>query len=368
MAPEARIPAWKRLGLKLVGSKRPAEEAFTEDNPQQETTDPKTDQKSHTAKKQKSVSFSNGSKLKDGSTTAHLLDDFISSQQGGSDQFTPEEASLFKVKAQPKPKNSKPSKKAKKKNSKQPSDEPPKTPAYVEYLVQFHTDKEHWKFNKIRQIQLLKHAFDMDPKHTEALLEYLKGLKGEDARNRMKTTAMDIAGLSDDALKTLREQLLNVKVRLREAEDIKDAESKEGRTKLARREVALRMLIAMNKGVPFEEVPAIGFYEKSMNDPNLKHGNPVANRMLEVNTPDGPVIVRKRTRVRKIRTGHPDDDEESLSSVDSIPTAENTTLDTPESSEESSSEEESSEEDSSDESSEEESSEDQDEDMADGPE
>src|SRR6202012_4863791 len=138
MAPDARIPAWKRLGLKLVGSKRPAEEAFPDENALQRTTDstkdPTVNGKSPASKKRKAVRFSSESKAKDGSTSEHLLDGFIKSQQGVGDQFTPEEASQFTTKPPKKPK-SKPQGKGKKpKTQKQPPKaDQPSTPAYVTY-------------------------------------------------------------------------------------------------------------------------------------------------------------------------------------------------------------------------------------------
>ena len=348
MAPEARIPAWKRLGLKLVGSKRPAEEALPEDNSRQTATDSKTGGKSHLSKKRKSVSFSTDSKLKDGSTTQNLLDGFINSQQGGHDQFTLEEASLFATKAQSRPKKQKvkPQPKGKKfKAQKQPSDpEQPSTPSYVDYLAQFHTDKEHWKFNKVRQNQLLKHIFDIDSplaEHMEALVAYMAGLRGNEARSRLRTTALEIAGLSDAAKETLHQELLNVKVRMREAADVKEANSRVGRTKLENREHALRILIALENNIPLEMVPNINLFKADMDDePNQAHTARLSTRVIEVNMPDGPVLQRKRARIRKIRTGHPDDDEETVSSIDSVPNAENTTSSSSESSEESSSEEE----------------------------
>jgi hypothetical protein len=345
MAPEARIPAWKRLGLKLVGSKRPAEDALPEDNSQQTATDSKTGGKSHRSKKRKSVGFSTDSKLKDGSTTQHLLDGFISAQQGGNDQFTLEEASLFAAKAQSRPKKQKvkPHAKGKKPRAqKQPSD--PEQPSYVDYLVRFHTDKEHWKFNKVRQNQLLKHVFDTDApltEHMEALVAYMEGLQGNEARNRLRTTALEIAGLSDAAKETLHQELLNVKVRMREAADVKEANSPVGRTKLENRELALRILIALENNIPLEMVPNINLFKADMDDePNQAHTARLSTRVIEVNTPDGPVLQRKRARIRKIRTGHPDDDEETVSSIDSVPNADNTTSSSSESSEESSSEEE----------------------------
>lgn len=383
MAQDTRIPAWKRLGLKLVGSKRPAEVAFSdqsEPNQDSHSVADRNIQEQHepgnptpTSKKRKSVSFSPDSKPKDGSTTQLLLDEFINSQQGGPDQFTPEEASHFGTRGQPRAKNSKtkPQSKGKKiKIPKLPSDVEEPTPSYIAYLVQFHTDKEGWKFNKSKQTQLLKHIFDINSpltEHMDELVAYLEGLKGQEARNRLKTTALEIAELSDAAKDTLRQELLNTKVRMREAADLEDAKRHAFKEKLRTRERALRILIALNRDVPVEQVPRVNLNGGDVEDEREgAQTNRLAKRALDVNTPDGPVLKRQRIRLRNIRTTHPDDDLESVSSVDSIPTAdrtlassgtaegtsvedESTEEEEESSSEESSSEEESSEEESSDE-------------------
>jgi hypothetical protein len=340
MAPEARIPAWKRLGLKLVGAKRPAEEA----------PEPNSQPESHISKKRKAVSFSTESKAKDGSKTDHLLDNFINSQHGGPGQFTPEEASQFGKKAQPqlqKPKKSQPKGK-KKKGQKSPSESAqPSTPGYITYLVQFHTDKEHWKFNKVKQNQLLKHIFDTDSplaEHMEAVEAYVKGLKGEEARNRLRTTGLEIAELSDAARDVLRQELLDVKVRLREAADLEESKKPAFKKKLQRREQALRVLLALELDLPVEWVRQSGLGAVE----DTRYTNQLTKRVLEVNTPDGAVLKKQRIRIKKIRTLHPDDDVESVSSVDSIPTAD-TTPEEESSSDESSSDESSSDESSSDE-------------------
>lgn len=63
---------------------------------------------------------------------------------------------------------------------------------YLEYLDQFHNDRENWKFNKSKQNDLIKNAFNIyriPPDYNTALLAYIKGLQGEGARKRLRDQA-----------------------------------------------------------------------------------------------------------------------------------------------------------------------------------
>lgn len=73
--------------------------------------------------------------------------------------------------------------------------DPSETPAYIDYLEQFHTDKSNWKFNKAKQNDVLKHALDINlipPQHTEALVSYLSGLQGVAAAKRLFDSAAEV--------------------------------------------------------------------------------------------------------------------------------------------------------------------------------
>lgn len=65
----------------------------------------------------------------------------------------------------------------------------------IAYLSQYHHDRASWKFQKIREAQLLKHVFSLEhvpSEYNPALLAYLKGLKSEGARTRLRKGAQDV--------------------------------------------------------------------------------------------------------------------------------------------------------------------------------
>ena len=65
----------------------------------------------------------------------------------------------------------------------------------LEYLSQYHTARSTWKFNKSREIWILKHALsetDIPKSYDLALARYVHGLKGAGARDRLKTACMDV--------------------------------------------------------------------------------------------------------------------------------------------------------------------------------
>ena len=86
------------------------------------------------------------------------------------------------------PPKSKPNKSADKKQKRKHKPVDESAPPYVEYLVQYHEDRESWKFNKSKQIDLIKNIwniFRISPEHNEALVEYVRGLQGAAARQRL---------------------------------------------------------------------------------------------------------------------------------------------------------------------------------------
>lgn len=65
----------------------------------------------------------------------------------------------------------------------------------IAYLSQYYHDRASWKFQKIREAQLLKHVFSLEhvpSEYNPALLAYLKGLKSEGARTRLRKSAQDV--------------------------------------------------------------------------------------------------------------------------------------------------------------------------------
>jgi 20S proteasome subunit alpha 1 len=65
----------------------------------------------------------------------------------------------------------------------------------LEYLDQYHSARAAWKFNKNRETWILKHLFDetvVPKKYNLALVRYIHGLRGDAARERLKTQCQDL--------------------------------------------------------------------------------------------------------------------------------------------------------------------------------
>lgn len=60
---------------------------------------------------------------------------------------------------------------------------------YISYLTQYYNDRDNWKFNKAKQNDVVDNAlniFRIPDEHSEALLEYIKGLKGVGVIERLQ--------------------------------------------------------------------------------------------------------------------------------------------------------------------------------------
>ncbi|KAF3007618.1 hypothetical protein E8E13_008198 [Curvularia kusanoi] len=60
---------------------------------------------------------------------------------------------------------------------------------YIAYLTQYYNDRDNWKFNKAKQNDVVDNAlniFRIPDEHSEALLEYIKGLKGAGVIERLR--------------------------------------------------------------------------------------------------------------------------------------------------------------------------------------
>ncbi|OSS43953.1 hypothetical protein B5807_11321 [Epicoccum nigrum] len=60
---------------------------------------------------------------------------------------------------------------------------------YIAYLTQYYNDRDNWKFNKAKQNDVVDNAlniFRIPDEHSEALLEYIKGLQGAGVIERLK--------------------------------------------------------------------------------------------------------------------------------------------------------------------------------------
>ncbi|KAF2503369.1 hypothetical protein BU16DRAFT_555372 [Lophium mytilinum] len=67
--------------------------------------------------------------------------------------------------------------------------------AYLDYLTRYHTSRETWKFNKATQSNLLRDAlsvYRIPPEYSPALKEYITGLQGAAARDRLHEAATAI--------------------------------------------------------------------------------------------------------------------------------------------------------------------------------
>jgi hypothetical protein len=101
---------------------------------------------------------------------------------------------------------------------------------YISYLTQYYNDRDNWKFNKAKQNDVIDNAlniFRIPDQHSEALLEYIKGLKGAGVIERLK----------EKTLATIREL---------DAEDAKAPAMDEGAQK-AVKEAALQERVAKEK-------------------------------------------------------------------------------------------------------------------------
>ncbi|KAI5236444.1 hypothetical protein E4T43_08609 [Aureobasidium subglaciale] len=95
-------------------------------------------------------------------------------------------------------------------------------PEYVRYLEQYYTDRPSWKFNKSKQNDLLKNIWNtyrVPVSCNEALVEYLDGLQGSAARQRLRQAAQsanidivsfirsEIPEVKDEPMETLEARL-----------------------------------------------------------------------------------------------------------------------------------------------------------------
>ncbi|KAK6433671.1 hypothetical protein LTR95_010150 [Oleoguttula sp. CCFEE 5521] len=250
------VPAWKRLGLKLKYAKDTAEIAATpsladtstpttaepEDPPIKLPKRSRTDEHTNAgpeAKKQKassahlsepvtpapngselaitptaapqptskltrkkSVTFTPETKLEDGDRIAEIFEAWDKGELVGADveplpreEVTPTITTADEAEeASPPPLPAKEKKSKPKHGKKSDSSE---TVAYLQYLDQFILDKPHWKFNKAKQNDLLRNAFNIyriPSSYTAWLLDYISGLSGAAARQRLREGAQEVLG------------------------------------------------------------------------------------------------------------------------------------------------------------------------------
>ena len=206
------VPAWKRLGLKLKYAKDDVpsqshgngvkshdatpsqiEGSQSKEPPRKkqringssDAAIPTTPHKNgssnpstETQKLKKQVSFSADTKATDGDTARPATSTSVLPLISGN--TTKDEKPASKPPKKPKTRS---------KASKQPQTSSPKPHAGLTYLIQFYNDHSAWKFNKSREVWILKHAFSessIPNIHNFLLAVYLHNLKSTAARQRLK--------------------------------------------------------------------------------------------------------------------------------------------------------------------------------------
>ncbi|KAI9759683.1 MAG: hypothetical protein M4579_002160 [Chaenotheca gracillima] len=252
-----RVPAWKKLGLKLKFAKDvPHDDGHAEKDPAEErgrkkrkrsepeATDnlenghgpskskkpneeeplaaasPQTNSNTPlrrasstpSPKRRKSVAFTPETKAEDGDSVKTLFAAWVDSQDldaraealqlSVAHQATPSKADTSKP---PRENGVKPEKKSKKKAKAKFAEPPAAEHPALAYLRNYHTSRASWKFNKARQTYLIKHLFDLTQLPSEydrAICEYIQGLQGAGIRLRIKELAQDVRMGKDESALT----------------------------------------------------------------------------------------------------------------------------------------------------------------------
>lgn len=193
---KTHVPAWKRLGLTLkhakdesqptqingkvkpIGTREPPTKkrrvdgsATYNDTPDNRMTN---DQSTTTASPQngsknpkKQVSFTTDTKTTDGDTAVSIIP-----SEAVEDLFPQFQAT-----------------KKSKKQTQSPLPSSGKNEATLEYLALFYKSNSKWKFNKNREVWILKHALstsDIPPSYNLMLAQYIYGLKSPNTRSRLR--------------------------------------------------------------------------------------------------------------------------------------------------------------------------------------
>lgn len=161
-------------------------------------------------KRKKSVTFTPDTKETDGDGRQRLLKEWANKQNGGDGEFSKQKASEFLPATKPKsdiakrtksPKRNKSKESKAKKVEKQKERENPddEKPTYLDYVVQYQTNRSTWKFNKRQQSKLLQNVFDVSripESYDYAVFPYLSGLQGESIRARLIEEATQVLNTS----------------------------------------------------------------------------------------------------------------------------------------------------------------------------
>ncbi|KAK0755037.1 hypothetical protein B0T18DRAFT_316015 [Schizothecium vesticola] len=192
-APAQRVPAWKRLGLKLKGpasGESPLASSAETANPTDRPHAARVNGSPASVLKRKPVDVTTQTQTP--SKRLRIQDQTPASRK--SVAFAEDTKPAAPVEAK-KPKKDKPKKKKPKKAA---ADAAPQSDTNIEpslaYLRQWHTDRASWKFNKNHQTLLIKYLFDADkvPSTDISLFyQYIRDLKGF-VRTRLREAAEEI--------------------------------------------------------------------------------------------------------------------------------------------------------------------------------
>lgn len=153
-----------------------------------------TTQSTHEKSKsrRKSVTFTPETKQEDGFSASTLFNKWSSELKAQQSQQPPSSKQIDDKERKPKAGKVKTQSPASKTSIEPRSGISGSGPAFVTYLELFHNDRPSWKFNKKKQNDLLKNLFDIDKlpaEHNEALLQYIRGLSGSSACQRVVDSA-----------------------------------------------------------------------------------------------------------------------------------------------------------------------------------
>ena len=361
------VPAWKRLGLKLKFAKDTVEPVIRKNGAVETATNkrsvdidetepvstPSKKRKTHTEHTEQSIKVatteSKPDRRKSVAFTADTKGEASSSQRVYPDLTIDETSSGSAEPAVVTPSLAKPEKTKKRPKLRQAdigineaSDQSkanahentvPKTPLdYVNYLQQYHSDRQNWKFNKNKQKDLLKNLFNVyriPSEHDPALAAYISGLQGLAAQHRVIEDAEEILkklmekqGRSDEldgvGSPTGRKELYEAALQ-REIETMKQtgtgqSELDEQQLQELRQEIArskradalLTQLLAKELGPAVSQSSLADSYRPDTN-------NPPTRPAAIVSSVDTAVSKPKRKK-RKARTEISSSDESSSSS------------------------------------------------------
>jgi hypothetical protein len=235
---QTRIPAWKRLGLKLKSqsTSEPESDSLkqieTSKRKTPDTTDERPTKKSKKSKqlpvqseeapitpqlvRKKSVTFTPETKAEDGDSIKQLFNSWVAEQKEQDPAFqlndstpvfrTPVPSKVEeeidpsldekerKFKRVKKPKEDKAAGLKAKKQSKIVKPASSSSKPFLQYLRQYSESRDTWKFNKNHQTHLLKHIFNLEvipSDHAHFIYEYVRGLQGG-VRTRLRDTALEV--------------------------------------------------------------------------------------------------------------------------------------------------------------------------------